>query len=33
MNPTGSWLALDTERNAKFEIGYIPFPAETGKAS
>ena len=31
VNPTGSWLALDTERNAKFEIGYIPFPAETGK--
>jgi len=31
VNPTGSWLALDTERNAKFEAGYIPFPAETGK--
>lgn len=31
VNPTGSWLALDTERNAKFNIGYIPFPAETGK--
>ena len=31
INPTGSWLALDTERNAKFEIGYIPFPSSTGK--
>jgi len=31
VNPTGSWLALDTERNAKFEAGYIPFPAETSK--
>ena len=30
INPTGSWLALDTERNAKFEVGYIPFPSSTG---
>ena len=31
INPTGSWLALDTERNAKFEVGYVPFPSSTGK--
>jgi raffinose/stachyose/melibiose transport system substrate-binding protein len=30
MNPTGSWLALDMERNAKFDVGYIPFPASSG---
>jgi raffinose/stachyose/melibiose transport system substrate-binding protein len=30
MNPTGSWLALDIERNAKFEVGFIPFPAQDG---
>jgi raffinose/stachyose/melibiose transport system substrate-binding protein len=30
MNPTGSWLALDVERNAKFEVGFIPFPAPDG---
>lgn len=30
MNPTGSWLALDIERNAKFGVGYIPFPAAAG---
>nr|WP_238351128.1 extracellular solute-binding protein [Kribbella shirazensis] len=30
MNPTGSWLALDIERNAKFEVGFIPFPAKDG---
>ena len=30
MNPTGSWLALDIERNAKFEVGFIPFPAPDG---
>ena len=29
VNPTGSWLALDIERNAKFGVGYIPFPSET----
>ena len=30
INPTGSWLALDIERNAKFEVGFIPFPAPGG---
>ncbi|MGW1345035.1 ABC transporter substrate-binding protein [Kribbella sp. NPDC002412] len=30
INPTGSWLALDIERNAKFEVGFIPFPAKDG---
>jgi raffinose/stachyose/melibiose transport system substrate-binding protein len=30
INPTGSWLALDTERNAKFDIGFIPFPSASG---
>ena len=33
INPTGSWLALDIERNAKFEVGYIPFPSWTARAS
>ena len=32
MNPTGSWLALDIERNAKFEVGLHPVPrAETAR--
>ena len=30
INPTGSWLALDIERNADFEVGFIPFPAKDG---
>lgn len=30
MNPTGSWLALDIERNVKFDVGFIPFPAPDG---
>lgn len=30
MDPTGSWLALDIERNAKFDVGFIPFPAQDG---
>lgn len=30
MNPTGSWLALDIERNADFEVGFMPFPAPDG---
>jgi raffinose/stachyose/melibiose transport system substrate-binding protein len=30
MNPTGSWMALDIERNADFEVGFIPFPAPDG---
>lgn len=30
MNPTGSWLALDIERNSDFEVGFIPFPAPDG---
>ncbi len=29
--PTGSWLAQDIERNAKFEVGFIPFPSTSGK--
>ncbi len=31
MNPTGSWLAQEIERQAKFKVGFIPFPASTGK--
>lgn len=31
MNPTGSWLAQEIERQAKFEVGFIPFPSTTGK--
>lgn len=30
INPTGSWLAQDIERNAKFEVGFIPFPSSSG---
>ena len=30
INPTGSWLVQDTERNVDFEVGYIPFPASNG---
>jgi raffinose/stachyose/melibiose transport system substrate-binding protein len=30
MLPTGSWLALDIERNVTFEVGFIPFPAPSG---
>lgn len=30
INPTGSWLALDIERNVEFEVGFIPFPAPDG---
>ncbi len=30
MNPTGSWLAQDIERNAKFGVGFIPFQAPDG---
>jgi raffinose/stachyose/melibiose transport system substrate-binding protein len=30
MNPTGSWLVKDIEANAKFDVGFIPFPAESG---
>ena len=30
MNPTGSWLALDIERNVKFGVGFIPFPTTGG---
>ena len=30
MNPTGSWLALDIERNVTFDVGFIPFPAPNG---
>ena len=28
MNPTGSWLAQEIERQAKFEVGFIPLPLE-----
>jgi len=33
MNPTGSWLAQEIERQSKgkFEVGFIPFPSTTGK--
>jgi raffinose/stachyose/melibiose transport system substrate-binding protein len=31
MNPTGSWLAQEIERQSKFGVGFIPFPATTGK--
>ena len=30
MVPTGSWLISELETNAKFEVGYIPFPAQDG---
>ncbi|GAA1611586.1 extracellular solute-binding protein [Kribbella sancticallisti] len=30
MLPTGSWLIGDIEKNAKFKVGYIPFPSESG---
>jgi len=30
INPTGSWLVQDTERNVDFEVGYIPFPGSNG---
>ena len=30
MIPTGSWLVAELEDNADFEVGYIPFPSETG---
>ena len=28
MVPTGSWLISEIETNAKFKVGYIPFPGE-----
>jgi raffinose/stachyose/melibiose transport system substrate-binding protein len=31
MNPTGSWLAQEIERQAKFKVGFIPFPSSTGE--
>ncbi|MET1007409.1 MAG: extracellular solute-binding protein [Propionibacteriaceae bacterium] len=31
MNPTGSWLAQEIERQAKFEVGFIPFPSSKDK--
>ena len=30
MVPTGSWQITDYEKNAKFAIGYVPFPAPDG---
>jgi raffinose/stachyose/melibiose transport system substrate-binding protein len=29
MLPTGSWLVSGIDENAKFDVGYIPFPSET----
>jgi raffinose/stachyose/melibiose transport system substrate-binding protein len=31
MLPTGSWLVGELDDNAKFESGYIPFPAPDGQ--
>jgi raffinose/stachyose/melibiose transport system substrate-binding protein len=31
MNPTGSWLAQEIERQSKFQVGFIPFPSSTAK--
>jgi raffinose/stachyose/melibiose transport system substrate-binding protein len=31
INPTGSWLALETQRNAKFKVGFVPFPSTKDK--
>jgi len=28
--PTGSWAIPAIDKNAKFEVGYMPFPAESG---
>jgi len=30
MIPTGSWLVGELDDNAKFEVGYVPFPAPDG---
>jgi raffinose/stachyose/melibiose transport system substrate-binding protein len=30
MIPTGSWLVGEIDDNAKFEAGYVPFPAPDG---
>ena len=30
MNPTGSWLVQDTERNVDFDVSYVPFPSSDG---
>jgi raffinose/stachyose/melibiose transport system substrate-binding protein len=30
MNPTGTWLANDLRSTAKFQVGFIPFPAQNG---
>jgi raffinose/stachyose/melibiose transport system substrate-binding protein len=30
MIPTGSWLVGEIDDNAKFDVGYIPFPAPDG---
>jgi raffinose/stachyose/melibiose transport system substrate-binding protein len=30
MLPTGSWLVSEIDKTAKFEAGYMPFPAEDG---
>lgn len=30
MNITGSWLVRDLEKTAGFDVGFIPFPAESG---
>jgi len=31
INPTGSWLAQEIERQAKFKVGFIPFPSSTSR--
>ena len=28
--PTGSWAIPAIDKNAKFDVGYMPFPAESG---
>jgi raffinose/stachyose/melibiose transport system substrate-binding protein len=30
MLPNGSWLIRELDANAKFQVGYIPFPAQNG---
>jgi raffinose/stachyose/melibiose transport system substrate-binding protein len=32
MNPTGTWLIQDMKDSAKFGVGFVPFPAPSGKA-
>jgi raffinose/stachyose/melibiose transport system substrate-binding protein len=32
MNPTGTWLIQDLKDSAKFQVGFVPFPAPNGAA-